>query len=217
MKRTLRVFVIADVHSPDTFSMPELDPDQFDVVFTLGDINEATLDYVSYMSRRVPQYGVPGGHDPLAPRGVRDLHCKVVTVNGIRIGGFGGAPKYKDQRFHFTEKEVAKHMKRMPPVDLFITHTPPLATSMNEDPLHRGFSAFDEYIKRCAPRYWFHGHLERHYKARVHQTIVYGIAWRRPLSLCFNKQFYPPDNTEPRRELFIHRLSWIRRFFRQKA
>jgi predicted phosphodiesterase len=210
MMRTLKVYAITDVHSPDAFNMPELDPDQFDVVVTLGDIEEATLDYISYMSRWIPQYGVPGGHDRSLPRGVCDLHGKVVTVKGIRIGGFGGAPKYKDRPFHYQEREVARQMKRMPPVDLLITHTPPLATSKDKDPLHKGFQAFDDYIQRCRPCYLLHGHLERNYKAKIHQTTIYGISLRRPLTLCFDKDSYPADNREPRRISVLSTISWIR-------
>jgi hypothetical protein len=210
MNRTLRVYAIADIHSPDAFSMPELDPDQFDVVLTLGDIEEATLDYIAHMSRWIPQFGVPGGHDLSLPHGVCNLHGKVVTVKGIRIGGVGGAPKYKDQPFHYQEMDVAKQMWRMPPVDLLITHTPPLATSMDEDHLHRGFRAFDRYLQRCSPHYLLHGHLERNYKATVHNTTVYGISFRRPLSLCFDKDRYPPDNHKPRRTLFPSPFFWIR-------
>jgi predicted phosphodiesterase len=209
MKQTLKVYVITDVHSPDAFNMPELDPDQFDIVVTLGDIKEDTLDYISYMSRHIPQYGVPGGHDRSLPRGVCDLHGKFVTVKGIRIGGYGGAPKYKDQPFHYREREVARHMKRMPPVDLLITHTPPLATSMDKDPLHQGFRAFDDYIQRCQPSYLIHGHLERNSKAKIHQTTVYGISLRRPLTLYFDKDSYPADNHKPRRISVLSSFSWI--------
>jgi predicted phosphodiesterase len=216
MKRTLKVYAIADIHSPDAFSMPELDPDQFDVVVTLGDIGEDTLDYISYMSRRVPQFGVPGGHDRLLPLGVGDLHGKVVTVKGIRIGGFGGAPKYADRPFHYDEREVTKQMRRMPPVDLLVTHTPPLATSMDKDPLHRGYRAFDHYIQRCTPLYLVHGHLEQNYKAQVQHTTVYGISFRRPLSLCFDKEIYPHDNHKPKRELSLYPYSWIRCWLRRR-
>jgi hypothetical protein len=212
MKRTLRVYAIADVHSPDAFNMPELDPDQFDVVLTLGDIKEDTLDYISYMSRWIPQYGVPGGHDRSLPHGVNNLHGQVVTVKGIRIGGFGGSPKYKERPFHFTERNVAKQMRRMPPVDLLVTHTPPLATSLDEDHIHQGFRAFDHYIQRCAPDYMIHGHLERYYKAKVHQTTVYGITWQRPLLLSFDNESYPPDNYKPRRDSFLSLTLWIRCF-----
>jgi Icc-related predicted phosphoesterase len=179
--------------------MPELDSGQFDVVLTLGDIGEATLDYISHRSGGIPQYGVPGGHDSILPIGVSDLHCKIVTLKGIRIGGFGGAPKYKDRPFHYSGRQVVKEMRKMPSVDVLITHTPPLATSMDEDPVHRGFQAFDRYIKHFAPSYLIHGHLERYYKSKIGRTTVYGITWRRPLTLSFDKANYPPDNLEPRK------------------
>jgi Icc-related predicted phosphoesterase len=216
VKRTLRVYAIADIHSPDAFSMPELDPDQFDVVVTLGDIRQDTLDYISFMSRQVPQFGVPGGHDRSLPLGVNDLHGKVVTVKGVRIGGFGGAPKYEDRPFHYDERKVAKGMRRMPPVDLLITHTPPLATSTDKDRLHRGYQAFDRYIQRCTPFYLIHGHLEQYYKAQVQHTTVYGISLRRPLSLCFDKDFYPPDDHEPKRAFSLFPSQWIRCWLRRR-
>jgi hypothetical protein len=216
MKRILRVYAITDIHSPDAFEMPELDPEIYDVVLTMGDIDEATLDYISHRSLKIPTYGVPGGHDKILPRGVCDLHGKVVTVKGIRIGGFGGAPKYKDQRFHYSRGQVAIQMIGMPKVDILITHTPPLATSMQEDPLHRGFQAFDGYLRRCTPSYMIHGHLERNYMAQVYQTTVHGIRWQRPLTLSFDKQSYPPDNHEPKREPFIFPFRWIQSHIKRR-
>jgi hypothetical protein len=216
MKRTLRVYAIADVHSPDSFSMPELMPDQFDVVLTLGDIDDATIDYIAFMSRRIPRYGVPGGHDPQYTPGMNSLHLKVVAVKGITIGGFGGSPKYKDHPNHFTGNDVAKAMKGMPPVDVFISHTPPLATSANKDLVHRGFPAFDHYIKRYSPSYWLHGHLERYYKAQVDQTTVYGVSLRQPLSLHFDKSIYPPDDLEPQRGTSMKWITWMRRFMSRR-
>jgi hypothetical protein len=213
MKRVLRVYAIADIHSPDVFEMPKLDPEIFDVVLTLGDIDEGTLDYISHMSQNIPAFGIPGGHDDILPLGVNDLHRKVVTVNGIRIGGFGSAPKYKEQSFHYSSKQVAVKMLEMPKVDVFITHTPPLSTSMEEDPLHKGFDAFDRYIKRCRPRYMIHGHLERNYVARVYQTEVHGIAWKRPLMLSFEKERYPSDNHDPKNIGLFSRFLSVRNFF----
>jgi hypothetical protein len=214
MERILRAYVITDIHSPDAFEMPELDPQIYDVVLTLGDIDENTLDYIAHMSHRIPKFGVPGGHDKILPCGVCDLHGKVVTVKGIRIGGFGGSPKYKDQLFHYSGIQVSLQMLGMPEVDVLITHTPPLATSEQEDYIHRGFRAFDRYLKRYTPSYMIHGHLERNYTARVFQTTVYGICRRRPLKLTFEKESYPPDNHEPTRATYIEPLRWINRFRR---
>lgn len=181
----LRIFAVADVHSPSAFRMAALSGADFDVVLTLGDIDVDTLDYILFMGRAVPAYGVPGNHDPKDVPGLANLHCKVVDVNGLKIGGFGGCRRYKDAPWHFVEKQVARSMKRMPPVDIFISHAPPLATSADEDEIHRGFAAFDDYIARHHPAYWLHGHLDRRYQTVVGTTTVIGITDRMPLVLSF--------------------------------
>ena len=210
--RTLRVYAVADVHAWDSFHMPELSPDDYDVVLTLGDIQEETLDRIWWMGRGIPhQYGVPGNHDPEDPAGLDNLHCRVVTVQGFRIGGFGGSLKYKEHPNHYTEREVAKRMKKMPPVDIFISHAPPRATSLKEDRIHRGFEAFDDYIVRCAPRYWLHGHLDEDYTAQVGATTVRGVFHARPLVLSFEDTYGLKSATPP-----SGRLGGVRSWFSQQ-
>ena len=181
----LKIFAISDIHSSDDFTMPELNSEEFDLLITLGDIPENTLDYILFMGRRIQDYGVHGNHDPKDMPGINDLHCKVVVFKGIKISGFGGAQKYKDHPNHYTEREVAKGMKKIPKVDVFISHSPPYAVSMNEDRIHQGFKAFDEYIEKKSPKYWLHGHLERNYETMIGQTKVIGIAGKRLLTLEF--------------------------------
>ena len=41
----LRIYAVADIHSPDSFRMAQLSPESCDLVLTLGDIDEGTLDY----------------------------------------------------------------------------------------------------------------------------------------------------------------------------
>lgn len=181
--KKLKIFAIADIHSPDNFSMPELDPKQFDLLITLGDIASETMDYIQFMGRFVESIGVLGNHDPKQILGLNDIHCKVVEIGGIKFGGFGGSLKYKDDPNHYTEAQVAKKMKKMPAVDVFISHAPPYCTSEKEDRLHQGFKAFDDYIERHQPKYWLHGHLSKKYSCNVGKTAVFGIAEKQPLTL----------------------------------
>ena len=58
--RQLRIYAIADIHSPDSFRMSQLSPDNYDLILTLGDIDEGTLDYIGYMTHGIPWLGVPG-------------------------------------------------------------------------------------------------------------------------------------------------------------
>ncbi|MEM7801286.1 MAG: metallophosphoesterase [Chloroflexota bacterium] len=181
--QTLRLYVLADIHSPDYFVMPEISADQYDMVLTLGDIDEGTLDYIIHMSREVPIYGVPGNHDRHALPGVTNLHGKVIEHNGIRIGGIGGARKYKNHPYHYTEREMASKMRRLAAADIIISHAPPLLTSLKEDPIHQGFPAFDHYILKHSPQYWIHGHLSKNLRDQAYQTKVIGVRERMPLQL----------------------------------
>lgn len=185
MKRTLRIYALSDIHSPADFIMPEIDPDKFDLVLTLGDIEDATLDYILQMARRVPCYGVPGNHDKAKPAGLNNLHGRVITINGVRIGGLGGARKYKDHPHHYTDLQMSMMTRRLASADLVISHAPPLATSQRESPIHKGFAAFDRYITRHRPQAWIHGHTGKKFTGNIGNTGVYGVSVRRPLTLEF--------------------------------
>jgi Icc-related predicted phosphoesterase len=183
MTKILRVYVIADIHSPDSFSMPELHPDDYDVLFTLGDIAPQTMDYILFMGRALPMYGILGNHDPAEIPGLNNIHGKVVEFQGVKIGGFGGGPKYKDEPNQYEEKYVRAKVKKIPPVDIFISHAPPLFTSQDEDRVHRGFEAFDWYITKHRPKVWLHAHVERKSRTRVGDTEIISVIGRLPLKL----------------------------------
>ncbi|MGA7393360.1 MAG: metallophosphoesterase, partial [Terrimicrobiaceae bacterium] len=84
--KQLRIYAIADIHSPDSFHMPQLPPDSYDLVLTLGDINDDTLDYIAYMTHGIPWLGVPGNHDPDQVVAFESLHARSVLFRGLRLG-----------------------------------------------------------------------------------------------------------------------------------
>ena len=179
----LRTFIVSDIHSPDSFQMMELKKAEYDLVLTLGDIPRDTLNYILFMSKEIQSYGVLGNHDPKEILSLNNIHCKVVDYNGIRIGGFGGALKYKDEPNHYTENEVTKNMQQMPPVDIFISHAAPFCVPDPDDTVHNGFKAFDNYMIRNKPKYWLHGHLGIRQHIRKFDTEIYSIVGKQPLIL----------------------------------
>ena len=88
--KSLSLILLSDVHSPDSFLINEVDHREFDLVLTLGDINEATMDYILNQARLVPVYGVYGNHDPETVAGLDSLDDNVLLINGYRIGGISG-------------------------------------------------------------------------------------------------------------------------------
>ncbi|HEY5706037.1 MAG TPA: metallophosphoesterase [Terrimicrobiaceae bacterium] len=188
----LRIYAIADIHSPDSFHMAQLSAESYDLVVTLGDIDECTLDYIGFMTQGIPWLGVPGNHDPDEGVGFESLHARSVAFRGLRLGGCGGGPLYKkDTPNHYTERQVSKFLRKMPAVDLFISHAPPPSAALDgglvspSDYIHRGFDAFDVYLHSARPRFWLHGHLGRRYCCTVGGTKVMGICGAQPLILDF--------------------------------
>ena len=187
----LRIYAIADIHSPDSFCMARLSPEMYDLILTLGDIDEGTLDYIGYMTHGIPWLGVPGNHDPAQEIGFESLHARTVAFRGLRLGGCGGGPRYKDCPNHYTERQIKKFLRKMPAVDLFISHAPPPSAALDGglvapgDYIHRGFDAFDAYLQAARPRFWLHGHLSRRYTCVVDYTKVIGISGAQPLILDF--------------------------------
>jgi len=183
MSQKIRIFAFSDIHSPDSFQMSELDSKDFDLVLTLGDIPRDTLGYILFMSKRIESYGILGNHDPKEIIALNNIHCRVVEFKGIKIGGFSGSLKYRDEPNQYTEKEVAKKIQRMPYVDIFISHSPPYSVSDQNDPVHCGFKAFDDYIEQKRPKYWLHGHLGVKTRTKICDTEIYGIVEKQPLFL----------------------------------
>ena len=188
----LRIYAIADIHSPDSFRMAELSPQSCDLVLTLGDIDEGTLDYIAYMTHGIPWLGVLGNHDPEDEVGFESLHARSVAFRGLRLGGCGGGPRYKKNApNHYTERQVSKFLRKIPAVDLFVSHAPPPSAALNgglvtaTDFIHRGFDAFDVYLHSARPRFWLHGHLGRRYSCTIDGTKVMGICGAQPLILDF--------------------------------
>ena len=188
----LRLYAIADIHSPESFRLAPLSPETCDLIVTLGDIDEGTLDYIDYMTHGIPWLGVPGNHDPAQEIGFESLHARSIDFRGLRLGGCGGGPAYKkDCPNHYTERQIKKFLRKMPAVDLFISHAPPPSAALNgglvapTDYIHRGFDAFDAYLHAARPRFWLHGHLSRRYTCMIDNTKVMGICGAQPLILDF--------------------------------
>jgi len=174
-RKSLRLILLSDLHSPDNFYMNEVDPQEFDIVLTLGDINEPILDYILNQGRHVWVYGVYGNHDPQYIPGMDVLDNKIIILNGYKIGGISGVNTHYRCVHAYSEKAFAKKLKRLGRVDILIAHVPPYSVSKNEDPIHQGFKALDDYILQYSPKYLFYGHLHRRQKDRIGQTEVVGI------------------------------------------
>ena len=113
---------------------------------------------------------VLGNHDlryaESPPVGCVHIHRQIVTIDNIRITGFSGSRWYNGNINQYTEKQMARFIRKMRfslwrsgGVDIVITHASPRFIHDAEDPCHRGFRIFQEFINKYQPRYFIHGHI----------------------------------------------------------
>ena len=165
----VRVLAVADEEMP---SMESRARDlQVDLVLSAGDL---PWDYLERLVSLVgaPAAFVPGNHDPRigrrtpdAPVGMISVDERTADVGGLRIAGLGGCVRYNDGAHQFTQKEYARRAQRLlkgargEPVDVLLTHAPPLGLGDDDDPSHLGVESLHGVIASLQPSWHLHGHI----------------------------------------------------------
>ena len=87
-----------------------------DAIVSCGDLKKEYLEFLVTMTGK-PLLYVPGNHDTRyvsnPPEGCESIDGRVVTLGGLRFAGLGGCKKYTDTPFQYTEKEMAKKVKKL--------------------------------------------------------------------------------------------------------
>ncbi|MGJ9421685.1 metallophosphoesterase family protein [Aeromicrobium sp. CF3.5] len=147
-----------------------------DLVVSAGDLPWDHLEHVVSVTG-APALFVPGNHEPpsgagemTAPPGMRSLDGAVVEVAGLRLAGLGGCVRYNGGDHQYTQEEYEARAAALcsavesagEPLDVLVTHTPPLGLGDDTDPSHRGIAALHAVIERLCPTWHLHGHLHPH-------------------------------------------------------
>lgn len=140
-----------------------------DLILACGDLPP---EYLSALKHRYDcqLLYVLGNHDirygKSPPVGCVHIHQQIVTIDNIKITGFSGSRWYNGNINQYTEKQMARFIRAMRfslwrsrGVDLVISHAPPRFIRDAEDPCHRGFRVFQEFINKYQPSYFIHGHI----------------------------------------------------------
>ncbi len=162
----VRVLAVADEEIPGVESRTR--DLGVDLVLAAGDLPWPYLE--SLVSLIVaPAAYVPGNHDPRTgpgPRGLVDLDGQIRTVGGLRIAGLGGCVRYNDGPHQYTQEEYDRSARRLlqqardaGPVDVLLTHAPPLGLGDDSDPSHVGISALHGVLEALRPTWHLHGHI----------------------------------------------------------
>lgn len=170
----MRILAFADI--PSGFELPDV---QADMVFLLGDIfyrNVLRID----RKYKCPKVGVLGNHDKayyFEDTEIINAHRTIVEVNGLKIAGFQGSPKYNDKPFgqHLEiEAEVFVASMYRHKVDFFLAHSNPVYPHTDQDS-HRGFAAFNDLIHYETTKHFLHGHLHDPFELVENNTKIYSV------------------------------------------
>ena len=151
------------------------------LILGCGDLPYTYLEYIVTMLN-VPMYYVPGNHDPeytphilnARAEGCDNVDGRVVRVRGLTVAGLGGSPRYHPQGVNqYSPSEmtrrawrlaasIAWNRPRLGPLDILITHSPPLGIHDEDTQAHRGLAAINWLIEKTKPRYHLHGHVHFH-------------------------------------------------------
>ena len=156
---------------------------EYDLILSSGDLTAAYLSFVVTMAR-APVLYVHGNHDTgsavTEPEGCDSIDGKIVEYRGLRILGLGGCVWYRPGDHQYTQKEMAKRLRRLRweiakygGVDIVVTHAPPEGVGDSDDMAHRGFRSFLELIDTYHPKYLLHGHVHMSYGMHLQREREY--------------------------------------------
>jgi len=181
-----KVLVVADevASNLQDHTLREVAPD---LVLAAGDLPWDYLEWIA-SSVDVPMVFVPGNHDPAIPpakaarngtwthcgmpcdaprpHGVVNADQQVVEAAGLRIAGLGGCVKYRPGPHQYSQRQYAYRASRLVrrsrsagPVDVLLTHAPPLGLGDGEDAPHVGIEALHKVLAKLEPTWHLHGHI----------------------------------------------------------
>ncbi|WP_412026720.1 metallophosphoesterase [Deinococcus yunweiensis] len=173
-----RALLLADMVHPFVYreSFPQGLPD-IDLVLAAGDLPGSYLEFVA-SKLTVPVVYVHGNHANetvtdeddrrVPPRGVIAAHRRVVVEAGLRIAGWGGAPRYRHGGHgQYSSAEASwglglLALQARHGVDVLLTHAPPLGPHGGQDFAHRGDPAITRFVRRRRPGVLVHGHIHEY-------------------------------------------------------
>ena len=170
----MKILFIADEESKlywDYFKKEYFE--DIDIIVSCGDLKASYLSFLSTMLP-IPVLYVHGNHDDKydrnPPEGCICIEDSVFEYKGVRFLGLGGSNRYKPGVNQYTEKQMAKRIKKLrwklfrsKGFDVLVTHSPAKGFHDDVDECHKGFDAFYGLIDKYKPKYFVHGHVHLNY------------------------------------------------------
>lgn len=170
----MKILALADVEERSLWgSFNARRYQDIDLVLAAGDLDPDYLEFIVTMLNR-PLLYVHGNHDEgygrKVPGGCICIDDALYVYRGVRILGLPGSRRYRDGRYMYTERQMARKISRLQPqirllggFDILLTHAPGRGVGDLDDLPHQGFECFNELIGRWHPAYHVHGHVHANY------------------------------------------------------
>lgn len=160
---SINILIITDCHHLKEDEIVKVKKLQYDVCLLLGDISGNYLDMILKYVPIEKIYGILGNHDEyglLESRNIRNIHSKVININGVKILGFEGSSRYKTGNIPmYSQEESIKILRKCDIADILISHDSPYQLySKANDKAHCGLKGITKYLKKNKIYLNIHGH-----------------------------------------------------------
>ncbi|MBR2942378.1 MAG: metallophosphoesterase family protein [Clostridia bacterium] len=171
----MRILLLADHAEPmlwDHLDRRKLEG--VELILSCGDLPASYLSFLTCFTN-APILYVHGNHDTRydrnPPEGCICIEDQVYVHNGLRILGLGGCMMYNKRAHQYTERQMAKRIRKLwlklffsRGVDILLTHAPAYGLGDDTDLAHRGFMCFRTFMHKHHPRVMAHGHVHQSYR-----------------------------------------------------
>lgn len=170
----MKILAIADVEERclwEAFCKERFE--DVDLILSAGDLDPDYLEFLVTVINK-PLIYVRGNHDDRyarhAPGGCICVEDDMYVYRGVRIAGLGGSRRYRDGANMYSEREMARRVRKLSRkvkllggCDILLTHAPAAGVGDLSDGPHQGFESFNEALGSWRPDYLVHGHIHKGY------------------------------------------------------
>lgn len=171
----MKILLLADKAEPRLWE--ELDRRKLEGVELILSCGDLPASYLSFLTcfTNAPILYIHGNHDVRyaqnPPEGCICIEDTIYVHEGIRILGLGGCMLYNKRPHQYTERQMAKRIRKLwfklwrhKGFDILLTHAPAFELGDDKDLAHRGFKCFRTLIEKYHPRAMVHGHVHQSYR-----------------------------------------------------
>ena len=171
----MKILLLADQPEPTLWEfLDRRKLEGVDLILSCGDLPSEYLSFLTCFTH-APILYIHGNHDARyekkPPEGCICIEDMVYVHEGVRILGLGGSMRYRKGPHQYTEREMARRVRKLRfslwrrrGIDILLTHSPAFELGDDTDLAHRGFKTFLDIIDKYHPRLMAHGHVHQSYR-----------------------------------------------------